>query len=99
MLCQVANFLLIQAIHVLVSGGLGSSHGVAIFTRCELGGTSGGPEIGEQASVVGDPVSSLLGGGVVSCATCISLVSLMAVAGLLARSGILRLLFLSLMSV
>ena len=103
MLCQVTHVLLNQAVnwvaHVLVSGGLGSSHGVVSLAGYELSGTGGGPKIRGQASVVGDPVSSLLGRGVASCVTYLSIVSLMAVAGLLARLGILWLLFLSMMSV
>ena len=51
---------------VLVSGGLGSSHGVVPLVRHELGGTDGGPKIRGQASIVGDQTSNLLGRGVIS---------------------------------
>ena len=59
------------------------------LARYELGGTSGGPKIRGQASVVGDQVSSLLGRGVVSCAAYLAVISVMAMASPLARLGIL----------
>ena len=65
LLYQVTHVRLNQVINwlaqVLVSGGLGSSHGVVSLVRHKLGGTGGGPEIRGQASVVGDQASSLLG--------------------------------------
>ena len=94
LLCQVAHVLLNQAnnwvAQVLVSGGLGSSHGVVSLARYELGGTGGGPKIRGQAPVVGDQVSSLLGRDVVSCAAYLAVISVMAMASPLARLKILR---------
>ena len=52
---------------MLVSGGLGSCHGVVPLVRHELGGSGGGPKIRGQASIVGDQTSNLLGRGVIPC--------------------------------
>ena len=93
LLYQVTHVRLNQVINwlaqVLVSGGLGSSHGVVSLVRHELGGTGGGPKIRGQASVVGDQASNLLGRGVVPCVAYLAVSSVMATASPLARLEIL----------
>ena len=93
LLCQVTHVCLNQVINwlaqVLVSGGLGSSHGVVSLVKYELGGTGGGPKIRGQASIVGDQTSNLLGRGVIPCMVYLAVSSVMAKASPLARMKIL----------
>ena len=70
---------------MLISGGLGSLHGMVLLVRRELGGTGGGPKMGGHVSTVGAQTSIPIGRGVIPCVAYLAVIIVKAKASPLAR--------------